>query len=198
MENELKVLQDRYGWIRDEILIRLEYRYKLSELLLAFVPVALGFIWYIQLYEFSFFCCLIVIFIGTLFYGENRSIVELSNYLVSLETQIEKILTTPVLGWETYARGAPMRKVRATPILLVGFALLIFVSYTIFNIFFSFLSKFQIQAHFLLPFSLNASTVLYLRVVTFAIIEIPIGLWAWLSYSRYKLAYWRKPSLSAR
>ena len=133
IDEATSILHQRYGWVREEILLRLEYRYKIINLALVLFPAALGFIWAYQAYPISFIICILGLILELLFYAENKAIVDLASYLLEIENILDTRHKNNIVGWERYSRESEFFKKKATKHLVFAFNLFFITFYTIFN-----------------------------------------------------------------
>ena len=83
-ENSINVMRDRYGYVRDEIMYRLEVRYKILQYFMAVVVFGLTAIYRLEWHFVSLPCMAAIMALVLLMYGENKHITRLSDYLLSL------------------------------------------------------------------------------------------------------------------
>jgi hypothetical protein len=173
----IEILQQRYGWLRNEIVMNIDHRYKLVQFLLVLIPITYTVIFLAELYFVSFLASIVVLIIATLFYFENRSIIDKSNYLIELEKFIDNEVKLPIPGWEIYARDPKMKNLRATKALNITFLLLFFFAYSLYNVIFcyyTFSNEFDAQSIYLHIFNSRL-------IILFIILEIPVLIFAKLS-----------------
>lgn len=186
---KIEILQQRYKLVRDEIIMRLEHRYKLMQFLLALIPISYAAIAISELYYISLLMCVLIFIIAMLFYSENRSILDESNYLQKLEYFIDINAALPIQGWETYGRDPKMKKIRATRTLHTTFLFLFILSYSFYNCIFSY--------H--LPYINESITQLVnlkwnifdCRISVFIVLELPILIFATHSYNELNIYFQR-------
>jgi len=193
VKNRLSIFQKRYEMIREEIIMHLEYRYKVFEILLIFIPTILGFMVYTQYYELSFLASFVTFASSFLFVGENKSLVILANYLVMLEEVIDKEYELPFPGWETWSRSSDGKKMKPSRFLMLGFSSIFFVSYSIFNFIGCFLSKSLREMLFFVPPIVDDFTF---RAVIFSLLELSVLLILYPALRTYTKYWLKKQSLS--
>lgn len=115
------LLRERYGYLRAEILQRLDSRYKV---LTGFVALlAIGFTVIIQLKwdAIAFPMCVATLALAAGIKGENRRIQLISDYLIRLERELDKHYGLVELkGWEQTARS--MQGTKISPSTQMGVA----------------------------------------------------------------------------
>jgi hypothetical protein len=130
-EDALNILRDRYGYVRQEILARIDTRYKITQFLYAFVPVVVGAAVGFGIWALALMGCALVFSSCILFIGESRAIVALGDYLLMLERQLQKVVSLP--GWEQHSRDVAIKKGGSTGWLMFAFLSIYIVSYTALN-----------------------------------------------------------------
>jgi len=172
--HKIEILQQRYGWLRNEIVMNLEHRYKLMQFLMALLPVTYSVIVVSKLYFIAFLASILVLIISILFYSENRSIVDKSNYLLILEEYIDSNAKLSINGWETYARDPQMKKARATMTLHITFMLLFFFSYSFYNLIFCLNLPYNDELNSWL--SNQHYSLFNVKIIIFLILQVPMFL----------------------
>jgi hypothetical protein len=166
----IEILQQRYGWLRNEIMMNIDHRYKLVQFLLALIPITYTVIVVAKLYLVSILASIVVLIIAILFHSENRSIIDKSDYLIKLENFIDFEFKLPISGWETYARSPEMEKMRATKTLNFTFLILFIFAYSFYNMIFCFyIYNGDLNINLFLSQFYNINII-----KLFALLEIPI------------------------
>lgn len=169
---KIEILQQRYNWLRNEIDLNLDHRYKIMQLLMALLPVTYSVIAISKLYFISILASVLVWILFLLFYSVNKSIADISDYLLKLEEFIDSNANLPIRGWESYARDPKMKKIRATWTLHITFMLLFLFSYSFYNLIFCY--YFTYTGFIVSLISNLYHTILDPRIIIFLILELPV------------------------
>lgn len=114
------LLRERYGYLRAEMLQRLENRYKLLTAMLALVAV--GFTVAVQLQKdaIALPVCATMLVLALVLQGENRHVQLISNYLITIERQLDAHCELKTPGWERFSRAKKGEKKLASNHLTLG------------------------------------------------------------------------------
>ena len=130
-ENSINVMRDRYGYIRDEIMYRLEVRYKILQYFMAVVVFGLTAIYRLDWQFVALPCMAAMMALVLLMYGENKQITRLSDYLIEIERKLDKLKDVH-RGWERESRAAKSGKRDDTRAMLLGAMLFVICFFVIF------------------------------------------------------------------
>lgn len=185
---ELKILSERYGWVRQELNMRMDARYKVITFLLTFIAASMGFIGLTRIFEFGYAADIVILASVIFLFVEGWRILHLDTYLCMIEKRIKEITKISIDGWETYLRSLGSEGEKPTKWLYTALVLLIAPIYTIFNFVASFLSAFAIPS-FLSSFvilNLCESQLLIIRSGSFILMEVPMLICIYKAHSSYK------------
>lgn len=102
--DSLPLLRERYGYLRAEILQRLDNRYKLLTITMTLITVGFTVIYQLKWHSISLPVCACLLALTIILQGESRHIRLIAKYLTKLETELDisyKLLTP---GWRNTAR----------------------------------------------------------------------------------------------
>ena len=114
------LLRERYGYMRAEILHRLDNRYKLLTAFLTLVTVGFTVVHELQWYALGFPICATVLAMAFVLQGENRHVKLISDYLILLERQLDAHYELEIKGWERTSRSRFGDKPSASKRLAMG------------------------------------------------------------------------------
>src|SRR5436305_7784768 len=122
------LLRERYGYLRTEILHRLDNRYKLLTALLTIVGVGCTVIFQLHWEPIAFPLCGTMLLVAIVLQGENRHVQLISDYLITIERELDEHYQLETKGWERTSRLKGGDKPKAASVLTIGaLALLAFV-----------------------------------------------------------------------
>lgn len=128
------LLRDRYGYMRAEILQRLDNRYKLLTALLTLITVGVTVVYQLKWDVIGFPLCATMLAMAIVLQGENRHVRLISDYLILIERQLDGHYELETKGWERVSRSKRGDKPQASNRLTFGaFAFLSFF-YPIFDL----------------------------------------------------------------
>ena len=130
-EKVIEVLQSRYELVRNELVMRLDYRYKLFQLSLVIVPAFASFIWKLKWYYAGFGVSIFYILIISILLFEAKQIIFISDYLYKIEKYLDETLNLPCKGWEIYTRASSNSSKKGTNSLAIAFVFLFSIPYFI-------------------------------------------------------------------
>ena len=131
-DKAIDILNSRYSDLRKEILMRLEYRYKIVNLILLLITASITVIWKLAWYDVSFIACFFILFATLILLGESKQIISISNYLGQIDKTLDEELKLRPIGWERFTRIKSHNPEKGTKLLVVGYAVIFFLIYVTF------------------------------------------------------------------
>lgn len=128
------LLRERYGYMRAELLQRLDNRYKILTALLTLITLGLSVIIQLHWDAIGFPLCAAMLAMALVLQGENRHVRLISDYLILIERQLDEHYELETKGWERVSRSRRSEKSKASSRLTIGaFSFLAFF-YVIFDL----------------------------------------------------------------
>jgi hypothetical protein len=128
------LLRERYGYMRAEILQRLDNRYKLLTAFLTLITVGFTVVYQLEWYAVGFPLCASMLAMAVVLQGENRHVRLISDYLILLERQLDAHYALETKGWERTSRSKRGSKPYASNRLTIGGVAFLTFFYLIFDL----------------------------------------------------------------
>ena len=110
----VSLLRERYGYLRTEILQRLDNRYKVMTALMTIIAAGFTVIFQLGWDAIAFPICVTMLAFALGLKGDNHRIKVISDYLICLEHVLDKYYNLEINGWERKLRSDRFDKSSAT------------------------------------------------------------------------------------
>ncbi len=183
----IDLLNERYKTLRQEILMRIDYKYKLFNSSLLALSIGIGVIWKLKWFGVGYLLCGFLALVTALILAESRQIIMLSDYLIKIEDYLDNTLDMPIEGWEKHTRLSYYKSINGTNHIVIFLLITFLLSYLTFsyiaisNTDFIFIKTFVGEKYQLWG---TIGTCLLLSIPLFVLLQYVVG-----SSSKY----WKEP-----